>query len=334
MYEHGSVNSLSAPAEQVTVSDLCASREIRLDIPSDVDDDTALMSGRFLKRKLGNGLTLHGGDFIEERAFDVHSSIEEGLSCIFFLNGTVDTCIGDRRFGFQALDSQPIHAVTMMNARAETFSRRTLSRQKVTHLVIDASREWLEIHGHDTARDKGATQTLFAENLIDHRWLVPQQLLELVRAVMAASIDKTPLQRLYTEALTIQIVAESICCATKREASITEGLNGSSKRRAAALRRAKEFIAVEACNDISVARIAKEAAISVSGLQSLFRQDEGCGVFEYVRRIRLERARDGLMRGEFGISEAAMIAGYSHPANFTTAFRKHFAVTPSLLVGK
>lgn len=334
MYGSISGDSIAAPARQVTVSDLCASRDIRLNVPSDITGNTPLMSGSFLKRDLGNGLSLHGGDFIEERAFDVHSSIGEGLSCIFFLNGTVDTCIGDRRFGFQALDSRPVHAVTMMNARAETFSRRTLSRQKVTHLVIDAPREWLEIHGHDTAGDTDATQTLFAENLIEHRWLVSRKLLDLVRLVMAAATDKAPLQRLYAEALTIQIIAESICCATMRRASISDETNAPAKRRIAALRRAKEFVAAEACNDISVASIAKEAAVSVSGLQSLFRQHEGCGVFEYVRRIRLDHAKDGLMRGELGISEAATIAGYAHPANFTTAFRKRFAVTPSLLISK
>jgi AraC-like DNA-binding protein len=53
------------------------------------------------------------------------------------------------------------------------------------------------------------------------------------------------------------------------------------------------------------------------------------GVFEHLRCLRLERARLALERGEVAIAEAAFLAGYASPANFATAFKRRFGLTPT-----
>jgi AraC-like DNA-binding protein len=51
-------------------------------------------------------------------------------------------------------------------------------------------------------------------------------------------------------------------------------------------------------------------------------------VFDYLRRARLLRARQALEREGRSIIEAAAIAGYTSPANFATAYRRRFGITP------
>lgn len=64
-------------------------------------------------------------------------------------------------------------------------------------------------------------------------------------------------------------------------------------------------------------------------LQRLFRVSEGCSVFEYVRVKRLEAALAALSAGATTVKEASLIAGYSSAANFATAFRRQFGMTPT-----
>jgi len=51
-------------------------------------------------------------------------------------------------------------------------------------------------------------------------------------------------------------------------------------------------------------------------------------VFEYVRKRRLERARDALVAEAISVTEAATNAGYTSSANFSTAFKRAFGVPP------
>lgn len=54
----------------------------------------------------------------------------------------------------------------------------------------------------------------------------------------------------------------------------------------------------------------------------------GTTVFDYLRRNRLLRARDALERDRCSIIAAAELAGYTSPANFATAYRRQFGMTP------
>ena len=51
-------------------------------------------------------------------------------------------------------------------------------------------------------------------------------------------------------------------------------------------------------------------------------------VFEYQRGRRLQLAREALEREGASVNEAAWRAGYNSPANFATAFKRHFGITP------
>lgn len=96
-----------------------------------------------------------------------------------------------------------------------------------------------------------------------------------------------------------------------------------------ALRAAQEYMVEHIETELTLAEIAGAACVSVSTLQRLFREQMGMPVWEYVRRLRLDHARRFLERGEGSVTEAAFRAGYNSPANFATAFKRAFGVSPS-----
>lgn len=57
-------------------------------------------------------------------------------------------------------------------------------------------------------------------------------------------------------------------------------------------------------------------------------------IFDYVRKLRLELAFASLRSGECTVAQASLIAGYSSPTNFATAFRRMFGVSPREALGR
>jgi AraC-like DNA-binding protein len=76
--------------------------------------------------------------------------------------------------------------------------------------------------------------------------------------------------------------------------------------------------------------LAKEAGLSRRSLGAKFHATFNMTVSEFIRRKRLEFARDALVYQSMTVAEAAYSVGYDNPANFATAFRRHFGHSPSV----
>lgn len=289
-------------------------------------DDT-LLKGSFLHRELRSGLTLHVSDVTEERAFTATSLIHQGLSCIFFLDGQIDLSIGDKKFGFRSDKKRAITGAAIMCTGDESFRRSSQGHQHLCHLVVSATPEWLHLDAMEELSDQQSAKRLFKDNLADHRWALTPRMIELIKQILTPSPLRPELRNLYLEGRAVEIVTETISAVMQAEqnSANTTILNRHDTVR---LQRAKDLITTHLTEPLSVETIAREAGISASGLQRLFRMTQGRGVFEYVRGLRLERAFSMLKSGEASIQEACIIAGYTNPANFATAFRRHFGITP------
>jgi len=57
-------------------------------------------------------------------------------------------------------------------------------------------------------------------------------------------------------------------------------------------------------------------------------------IFEYQRARRLLQARQALEREGISVNEAAWRAGYNSPANFATAFKRQFGISPRQVRGR
>ena len=53
---------------------------------------------------------------------------------------------------------------------------------------------------------------------------------------------------------------------------------------------------------------------------------------EFIRRTKLERARELLSTTDLQIGQVAEDVGYRHHSTFTTAFAEHFGIPPKAIV--
>ncbi|MEO1679696.1 MAG: AraC family transcriptional regulator [Pseudomonadota bacterium] len=96
------------------------------------------------------------------------------------------------------------------------------------------------------------------------------------------------------------------------------------------LRRAISFIHAFHHADIRLEDIAKAAGIHPRTLQTAFRQTMGHTPMQFLKEVRLDRARYHLLRrhNRASVSEIAFDCGYSHLGRFSRDFRARFGQSP------
>jgi AraC-like DNA-binding protein len=286
-------------------------------------------SGLFFHRELRRGLSLHAGDVLEEPMTGVPGAQEAGLSCIFFLDGQVAARFGDRRVEFRGGGARgAIDATAVLRSRRESFQRINDRRQVVQHVVVTATPEWLDGEGLDLSGARPGDALCRHPHLATFRWTPNARLTSLLHGVFQPSVYVPELQPLYFEGHAIGIVVETLAAMLQAEHGPATP-RGLSRHDSARLQRARDYIAAHLDVSLTVAQVAREAGASPSALQRLFRRVEGCSLFDYVRRLRLEGAHAALCREGISVQAASALAGYTSAANFATAFRRAYGITPT-----
>ncbi|MFC4942431.1 AraC family transcriptional regulator [Pseudonocardia sp. GCM10023141] len=96
------------------------------------------------------------------------------------------------------------------------------------------------------------------------------------------------------------------------------------------VRRAAELVEQRADEPWTVEDLAREVSVGARALQSGFRRELGVTPMQYLREIRLRRARDELLNGsDQRVSEIAVKWGFYHLGRFSQQYRQRFGVHPS-----
>jgi AraC-like DNA-binding protein len=90
----------------------------------------------------------------------------------------------------------------------------------------------------------------------------------------------------------------------------------------------QDAVSAEPARDWTMALLAATAFVTERHLLRLFSTHTSVSPLHYVRAIRLERARQGLQRGD-SVSRAAQDAGFSSDLQLRRAWRRRYGNTPS-----
>lgn len=134
--------------------------------------------------------------------------------------------------------------------------------------------------------------------------------------------------RLLTESAALELMARSLLVASAGPAPSHGRLVGKDYAKVLIVR---DMIETSPSTDFTLSALAREAGLSASVLKAKFPLAFGQSVFEFLRDVRLGRARQGIEEEGWTVSEAAYFAGYKHRSNFAMAFRRKFGVAPSAL---
>lgn len=96
-----------------------------------------------------------------------------------------------------------------------------------------------------------------------------------------------------------------------------------------AVRIIKEYIDSNYCQNIKITMFAEKYYFSIEYLTKLFRNKFGYTIYEYVLKLRMERAKELLEDENNKIIDIAERLGYADNHYFSKAFRTYYNISPS-----
>jgi AraC-like DNA-binding protein len=79
---------------------------------------------------------------------------------------------------------------------------------------------------------------------------------------------------------------------------------------------------------LTVADMAEQVNLSPSAFAHLFRDVTGRSPYQFLKEMRLDRARELLVDGRFAVARVSKEVGYASVSHFISEFRTRFGVTP------
>ncbi|MGE0425654.1 MAG: helix-turn-helix domain-containing protein [Reyranellaceae bacterium] len=302
----------------------------RMDIPRAAGE--AILEGHYSVVRLRSGLILHASDARDLHDLTTHIESRPAITCSIVLGGHVDFSIGDRDFMFGPSVAQGgarAEGFMIAKAEADIFSRRARRGTHIRKVNVTIEPAWFEDGEPIGADDPSAIRRFRAAHLASVRWVPSARLVALAEQVLHPPAYEAPLQRLYLESRAVEIATEAMLCLSGETPMASIAASEQAR-----LTRVCDFVREAGADKLTLDGIAREAGVSVSVLHRLFRAHFGMSVFGYVRARRLRRAREALERDGISVAQAAYAAGYQSPANFATAFRREFGVSPKHVRGR
>lgn len=98
----------------------------------------------------------------------------------------------------------------------------------------------------------------------------------------------------------------------------------------AKLREVKSLISKNLVEPLSIDELSQRVGLNTFKLKKGFKEIYKTTVFSYLRSLRMEKAREYLLKDNDNILEIANNVGYSNSSHFAAAFRNKYGVNPSV----
>ena len=95
------------------------------------------------------------------------------------------------------------------------------------------------------------------------------------------------------------------------------------------LRHAKSYIDTHFAEEISIAALAKQAALSDVHFRNEFKKYFDCSPLSYLKSVRLENAKQLLRSGYYSVSDTAVDCGFGSISYFSAEFKRLTGMSPS-----
>lgn len=97
------------------------------------------------------------------------------------------------------------------------------------------------------------------------------------------------------------------------------------------LEQAREILKLRYAAPPTQKDLSREVGLNEFKLRRGFKEYFGITVYDFITRLRMEKARRLLIDEQMSISEVTSVVGFSHQNNFSIAFKKYFGMPPSEL---
>lgn len=297
-----------------------------------VSNEEPLLEGRVKALQVHPDIWLHAVEGCDLRTLTSCTPAQQGLHIVIVLEGHVDVAFGTVPLQLPQANAAPQpaqaygalvnlcqHEVFVRNWRIGKFERK-LSLRVHPRLV------------QSLAHTAGYThlQPLVAQHLCMQLWQPSARAAVLAEQIIhLASQDNAAL---LLQSRTLEFLHEAVQQGL-HETVAKESLSLPLREH---LRMSKLKAMIDAQQDggAPVSELARQMGMSTSALQRHFRQIYGASIDEYRRHQRLEHARALLEQTGCSVLEVAHSSGYTSAANFSTAFKRRFGISPKWVRSK
>lgn len=282
-----------------------------------------LFTGRVENLRIQPGLLFHNKDIVHKADFATEREIPPQLIIAIPLESKALMTYGDvhqlKACRFHKTD--PIVATAIVFARPDIVQGAAKAYVRSRSIVLSFSTEWLQTTMNEKSRD--SFQRVLSQHLSRFDWSLPPHIGQMAEALNLTS-SQSPAESLMREAFALTVWDNLM--STIRQLSFV-----SVQHHRAQSTRLKMFLMDDKVEDMPLTMIAQEMGMSVSTLQRAAKKELGMSLQRYLRERKLQAVKAKLEERSISIQEAAQQAGYSHSANFITAFRKRFGFCPNSL---
>ncbi|WP_086980892.1 helix-turn-helix transcriptional regulator [Vibrio aphrogenes] len=295
-----------------------------------------LVTGKFLSYRSPTGFVLHGGKTDECIEMNTMSNAPAGVIFTLLLDGKLEFGYDDQAF---TLSAQPHFNPTgiglVVNLKQEsTFHRHISKHNHIEKLNIIIDPKWFKQRAYkpqEHCDDDSRLNQFLNQHLAHQSFTLNHDIL-----YAAQQLISTPPPEDFLGAQLFDLQAQTLIHQLFEILlpQLSTPTNGNNQYPVAhhfqdEMKTILQYINRNLNDELSLEQIAKHCALSVSSLQTKFKQQLGMTVLNYVRQKRLEFAKKQLQFTDCTVTQAAYDAQYHHPANFTIAFKKAFGMTPN-----
>jgi AraC-like DNA-binding protein len=246
-----------------------------------------------------------------------------------FLEGQQQFYIDDVYFNMSTRESDGQNcpkALVMNRVRKSVLRHVQMPNEYLRKVMISAPVSWVEdLHSVD-AKHSPELADFISGHLNHFLWQPPRHAVQLAEEIVSPPpAFRGELNTLYQRAKALELMCHA-CSALIEQNSDEISTPGLAAWRQS--QRVRDYLLEHLDEPLCIDQIARETGASVSTVQRHFREHFGVTVFEFIRAKRLDKARDALEREGTTIAQAAYIAGYANPSNFTNAFKRAYGTAP------
>ncbi|MBJ7538435.1 helix-turn-helix domain-containing protein [Marinomonas transparens] len=274
----------------------------------------SLMQGMMLTELLPSGMTFHMVNAKAIRDFGFEAELFPNFKIALFLSGNMRFQLGEQK---TQLGEKARHAKVMTLSEPDLCSMNAKADEQRSALYLSVEPDWFEKNGMESS---GIKQQLANHGGLDD-WALPE-ILWLQAQQLLTQNDQSYVSRMAREGFALSLMACWLDTLSYKE---PVNLRPESRR----VQQFRDLLNSQEVLTMSLSSIRNQLGMSSATLQRYAHEHLNMSITQYLRLRRLELARTALHRDGISIIEAALLAGYNHASNFTTAFKREFGVSPT-----
>lgn len=167
-----------------------------------------------------------------------------------------------------------------------------------------------------------------ASVLSEHNYPITPQMMTLIHQILHCNRTGN-FKRMFLESHVIELLMLQLEQISNHDCLVFCPTNKQHEEKLYAVR---DILSQRLTGDVTLHSLAQQVGTNEYTLKKGFKELFGTTVFGYWNQLKMEEARTLLSEGTLSVAEVSNRVGYKNPQHFSTAFKRHFGLSPGQLL--